>query len=173
MKRWSILRLAAIALVSMSLAGCFRTAVPLIVPGEADFPFETLTYVEANGGEEVTLIRAGDEYRPANEDIADRVMFKALGTNLFLVQLLSMETGEPAYLYGLIKLSPDMKGFVMAASVAAKDDLAAVRDGYAGLVLCEEDPDTVCIEDLDSYKGYALQDAVMSKATAYRILSMK
>jgi hypothetical protein len=173
MKPWRFLHLAAIALVSLSLAGCFRTVEPLISAGEADFPFETLTYVEARGGDEITLVRAGDEYRPANEDIADRVMFKALDTNLFLVQLLSMETGEPAYLYGLIRLSPDMKSFVMAASVAAKDDLAAVRDGYAGLALCDEDPDTVCIEELDAYKAYALQDKVMSKATAYRIIRMK
>ena len=127
----NLFRLAAVTLVSLSLAGCFRTALPLIAPGEADFPFETLTYVETDGGDEITLVRAGEAYRPANEDTEDRVAFKSLGPDLYLVQLLSMESGEPDYLYGLIKVSPDRSGFIMSAAVAGKEDLAAVRSGYA------------------------------------------
>lgn len=168
-----LLPIAALMLVSIGLAGCFKTAEPLIAPGEADFPFETLTYIQASGGEEITLVRVGEAYRPANEETGDRVAFRTLGQDLYLVQLLSMESGEPAYLYGLIKVSPDRSGFVMSAAVAGKEDLAAVRGGYAGLVLCEDDPDTLCIESLDAYKAYALRDEVMARSTAYRILSMK
>jgi hypothetical protein len=170
---WKPFRFAVLALFSLNLAGCFKAAEPLIVPGEADFPFETLTYVEESGSDAITLVRAGDAYRPANENTNDRVMFKVLGPDTYLVQLTSSHDDETLHLYGFIKLTADRSGFVMATAVAGTEDLAAIWSGYDGLSLCEDDPDTICIENLDAYIAYSVQDSVMSRGKAYRIVSMK
>ena len=167
------LPIAALVLASVALAGCFKAVDPLIVPGAADFPFETLTYVEASGGDEITLVRAGEAYRPANENTNDRVTFKMLGPDMYLAQLTSSHDDKKLYLYGIIKLTADRSGFVMATAVADSEDLAAVRSGYDGLSLCQDDPDTICIESLDAYMAYSVQDSVMSRGEAYRIVSMK
>lgn len=155
------------------LAGCFRSETPLIAPGEGDYPFETVTYKETDGGQRITLVRTGDGYKPADEDTEERLLLKSLGDDTYLAQVKASESEGPGYLYGVVSVSPDPGGFIVAAGYAEDADIAAVRAGIEGLALCVDDADTVCIDSLDAYRRYAAQDEVVKRGTAYRILQMK
>jgi len=173
MKSWSLFRVALVALLSFALFGCFRSVEPLIGEGEADHPFESVTYVQAGGGEEVTLVRSGDAYRPANEDTDDRVWLKVLDENLYLAQLAPADASGPGYMYGIVRVAPDRKSFVMTASVAEASDIAALSQDHEGLGPCPDDPETVCIENDNAYIAYSEESEVARRKTVYNILKME
>jgi hypothetical protein len=166
-------RRVVILAACLSLAGCFRSETPLIAPGEGDYPFETVTYKEADGSQRITLVRTGDGYKPADEETGERLLLKALGDDTYLAQVKASESEGPGYLYGIVSVSPDPGGFIVAAGYAEDADIAAVRAGIDGLVLCAEDADTVCIDSLEAYRRYAARDEVVKRGNAYRILEMK
>ncbi|HSM42418.1 MAG TPA: hypothetical protein VK862_16835 [Afifellaceae bacterium] len=166
-------RSAAMLAACMLLAGCFRSETPLIAPGEGDYPFQTVTYEEAGGGQKITLVRTDDGYRPADETTGERLLRNGLGDDTYLAQVEASEGEGPGYLYGIISLSQEPGGFVVAAGYAEDADIAAIRAGIDGLALCAEDTDTVCVESLDAYRRYAARDEVVERGTEYRILEMK
>lgn len=166
-------RSAALFAAVAALSGCFRSEQPLIAPGKGDFPFETLTYIEAAGSNEVTLVRDGDSYRAAKEGEKDRLVLKSLGADRYLAQIEAPEGSGPGYLYGVVVVAADRKGFVVSAGYADDEDVAAIREGVEGLAPCTDDAGTVCVEDLDAYRHYAEQADVLKRGTSYRIVRMK
>ena len=155
-------RRAALAFVTALLAGCFASQEPLISADAADYPFESLTYLRAGSDEENTLVRVEGGYRPPDEtDSPDRLLLKDMGNGYFVVQVTMGNSGGSSgrlgYLYGLVRVSPDRTSFVMTASEAEDPDLAAVESGYPGLAICANDPDTVCVEDLEGYAAFGRQ----------------
>lgn len=173
MMSWNLFRVAAIALLSLALAGCFRSIEPLIGEGEADFPFQSLTYAQDGGGEEVTLVRVGNAYRPANEDTDDRVWLKELGEDRYLAQLAPANATGPGYMYAIVRVASDRKSFTMTAAVADASDLAAIRQDFEGLGPCPDDPETVCIENANTYVAYSQEAEVARRGTAFNILKME
>lgn len=165
----SIVTLAACVL----LAGCFRSESPLIAPGEGDFPFETMTYQQTDGGQEIKLVRTENGYTSTDEGAEERLLLKALGDNIYLAQVKASEGEGPGYLYGIVSFSKDANEFVVAAGYAEEADIGTIREGIEGLAVCADGADTVCIDSLDAYRAYAMRDDVAKRGTTYRILEMK
>ncbi len=164
---------AAVVLASLALAGCFTSERPLITAADADYPFESLTYMRTDGGEEITLERAADGYAPTSEgETADRLLLKAMGEDLYVAQTAAPNSDGSRYLYGLIRVAPDRKAFVVAAGMAEDADLEAVRGGVPGLRICEQDDDTICIDSLEAYLAYA-RETETGDETPHTILNIR
>ncbi len=138
--------------LAVVLSGCFRSETALISAEEADFPFSTITYTDP-GGQEITLNRVGDLYIDPDEGEESAVRIKALDENTYVGQIAVSEDSGQAFLYGLIRLTDDRKGFYFAHSVADEQAKAAAREGKFGFRLC--DGDTVCIDSLDGFVEFA------------------
>jgi len=155
------------------LAGCFTSERPLINAADADYPFESLTYMRTDGGEEITLERAADGYFPTAEGkTADKLLLKAMGDDLYVAQVAAPNSDGSRFLYGLIKVAPDRKAFVVGAGMAEDADLEAVRAGVPGLRICEQDDDTICIDSLEAYLAYA-REARTGAETPHTILNIR
>ena len=167
------LRPAASLAACLLLAGCFTSEQPMITADNADYPFESLTYMRTDGGEEITLERAAGGYAPTSEgETSDRLLLKAMGEDLYVAQTAVPNSDGSRFLYGLIKVAPDRKTFVVAAGVAEDADLEAVRAGVPGLRICEQDDDTVCIDSLEAYLDYA-RKAGTGDETPHTILNIR
>ena len=167
------IRRVMILVACILLAGCFRSEAPLIAQGEGDYPFETITYQQTDGGQQITLVRVEDGYTSTDEDTEERLLLKALGDDIYLAQVKAAEGEGPGYLYGIISFSKEPSEFVVAAGYAEEADIGAIREGIEGLAVCADDAGTVCIDSLDAYREYALRDEVGKRGTTYRILEMK
>lgn len=169
-----LIRTAALACISLGLSGCFTSEQPLVSAGDADFPFESLTYHQADSEDRVTLLRVSDGYRPASEaDADDRVLLKAVGEGLYVAQVRAPGSDEGRYLYGLIRVANDRMSFVMTASEASETDLAAVRAGVAGLFICKDDRHLVCVDDLVGYADYAQTEGAGKTSQKYDVLNVE
>jgi hypothetical protein len=169
-----LIQSAALAFACLGLSGCFTSVEPLITPEDADYPFESLTYVQADSDDKITLLRVSDGYRPASEqDADDRVLLKAMGEGRYVVQVLSADSGKARYLYGFAQVAADRSSFLLTAAVAEKADRAAVQAGIAGLSICSDESDLVCIDDLAGYVDYAKGDVAGQKAVKHNILKIE
>ena len=168
-----VCKCALIALLATGLAGCFSSQATLISADEADYPFKVITYTPAGEDDEITLKRTGDHY--VNPDAPDEVtvLFKALGGNLFGVQLTEIKNQKKQHLYGIIKLAPDKTSFEVIKGEAEDHDLAAARKGEAGLTICRHDDGTVCIASLKALAAYTVKAAPSGNAKRFNILKLE
>jgi hypothetical protein len=144
-------RVLSIALLCLSLAACFTSRDPLIGPGDATFPFDRIVFAEVSRADDrQTWTRKGDAYswRPDENDEREAVMrLKAVGDDLYVVQMEFVERDQPERLYALLKADLPAKRVFSFAGIKP-DAFTALP----GLGLCDS---AVCIDDLDAYVAYA------------------
>jgi len=164
-------RVLSIALLCMGLTACFTSDDPLIGPAEATFPFERIVFAEVSRADDPqTWVRKGDAYswRPDASDEREAVMrLKAVGDDLYLVQMEFVERDQPERLYALLKADLPAKRVYSFAGI--KPDAFA---GLPGLAVCES---VVCIEELDAYLAYAKSriEAGAEPDAEYAIIEME
>ena len=92
---------------------------------------------------------------------------KAVGDNLYVVQMEFVERDRPERLYALLKADLPAKRVTSYASVMP-DSFAA----QPGLSICDK---AVCIEDVDAYVAYAKGriDAGVPPDAEYEIIEME
>ncbi len=157
----------ALFVAVFALSGCYTSDEPLISLKDADFPFQSLTYVQGDNSSEITLVRGDDGYRSEPDDDSGPVLLKEMAENTYLAQAV---TGEGALLYAVITVSPDRKSFVASASMAGEADFEAVRKGVPGLSICKDLSDAICIEKAESYLAFAKNSQELD---TFRILSVR
>jgi hypothetical protein len=164
-------RVLSVAFLCLGLAACFTSDEPLIAGGDADFPFERIVFAEVSRADDPqTWIHKGDAYswRPDANDEREAVMrLKAVGDDLYVVQMSFTERDQPELLYALLKADLPAKRVTSYAGI--KPDAFAAQPG---LGLCES---TVCIESLDAYVAYAKSriDAGDKPDAEYKIIEME
>jgi hypothetical protein len=164
-------RVFSITLLCLSLAACFTSKEPLIGAGDAAFPFDRIVFAEVSRADDrQTWTRKGDAYswRPDENEEREAVMrLKAVGDNLYLVQMEFTEADQPKLLYALLKADVPAKRIYSFAAIKP-DAFAALP----GLSLCDS---AVCIDDLDAYVAYArgLIDAGAPPDAEYEIIEME
>jgi hypothetical protein len=153
---------------SAVLSGCYISETPLIDARDAVFPYKTISYREANGGDLMTMVHEGDAYvmRKDGEPDELRLRFKEIGEDLYLVQLSGEQGGKPAILYAAVKV--DWKSRI-AESYKAVADMA--EEG-PGLRKCGNSE--LCIDDLQEYLKLARAAVATGKpAATYEIVEAK
>lgn len=154
---FGVIRKQALWLILLAgLAGCFASKDRLILPHEADFPFQSMTFVAADGEEQVTLVRRDDGYVSTKEDSKEVILFKLIEADTYVGQMSFASDGGLAQLYGVIRFAPDRKSFEVIRGIAEESDIQAAKAGEWGFHICEEDSDFVCIADIEAYARHAL-----------------
>ena len=138
------------------LSGCFKSSVPLVVPAEADYPFQTITYEFAGEDDRVTLVGVGDSYEAPNEQGDGRLLLKKVDEGIFVLQAEIRDEDDPGFLYALARLAQDGKTAEIILPYARKSDHLAAQRGEAGFRPCSDDDDSVCLTDMAKYVEYAL-----------------
>lgn len=164
-------KLAIITALLIGLTGCFKSGEALINADNADFPFTTLTYVEAGGDDKITLERDGDRYLNIAENEGAYVRLQTISENLYVVQITTTDSGQSSYLYGLIRVAPDRKSFEIVKGFAGSGDLEAARQGQPGLSVCDDD--MICVESLKSYVDYARAAPAADNPAKFQILVLE
>jgi hypothetical protein len=163
-------RLVTLLIVSLSavLSGCYISETPLVDARDAVFPYKTISYREANGGDLMTMVREGGAYvmRKEGEPEELQFRFKKIGGDLYLAQLSADQGGKPAILYAVIKVDWKKK---TAESYKAVADMS--EEG-PGLRKCGNSE--LCIDDLQVYLKLARAAVAAGKpATTYEIVEAK
>ena len=101
-------RVLSLTLLCLGLTACFTSEEPLIGPKDAVFPFERIVFAEVDRPDDrQTWTRKGDVYSfhpDGNEEREALMRLKAVGENLYVVQMEAGEIGEePERLYALLK----------------------------------------------------------------------
>ena len=144
-------RLLAVV-VCLAATGCFQSTREFISAAEAEFPFESITYRTTDDDQPYTLSRAGDAYRPENEDTTVRL--KKIADDMWLVQTAFVDDGRQVYLYGVAVLDAGGTGFKVHKALAEADDRDPAVLAKYGLALCAEEPDNVCPTSAETYVSY-------------------
>jgi hypothetical protein len=163
-------RILAVVFLSLGLSACFTSPVPLIGPEDAVFPFEKIVFGEVSREDDrQTWIKKGDAYsfRPDSEEREALIRLKAVGENLYVVQMEFHEDETMRRLYGVLAVD--------LAAMRVKSYAAIIPDDFndvPGLSRCD---DVVCIADLDAYVAYARagMEAGRPPDTEYRIISLE
>ncbi|MBZ0215090.1 MAG: hypothetical protein K8F25_00930, partial [Fimbriimonadaceae bacterium] len=101
-------RLAILAAILM-LTGCFTSQSPLIHPENADFPFQSITFVSVSESgenpEEINLTRDGDAYVELTREDEGQYLLVKVDTDLYVAQLTEAnDDGELEVLYGVVQV---------------------------------------------------------------------
>ncbi len=94
-----LLKLLTPLVLVLSLAGCFRSAAPLLDAAHAKYPFATLTLKNEEG--QISVVkRDGDVYRFIEDGKHDAtaLLIHELSADLYLVQV-AAPTGQSEYLF--------------------------------------------------------------------------
>ena len=164
-------RILVLVTLCVGLTACFTSEKPLISAEDAVFPFEHIVFGEASRPDDrQTWTRKGDAYSFRPDDSADRealMRLKAVGENLYVVQMEFTEDDKPNRLYALLKADVPAGRVVSYASVMPDE-----FEAQPGLSICEK---AVCIDDLDAYVAYAQarMAAGVPPDAEYRIIEMK
>jgi hypothetical protein len=164
-------RVLSIALLCLSLAACFTSKEPLIAAEDAAFPFERILFAEVSRPDDrQTWTHKGDAYsfRPDESDEREALMrLKAVGENLYVVQMEFSENGKAERLYALLRA--DVPARRVYSYAAIKPDAFAA---LPGLSVCDK---SICIDDLGAYVAYAkgLIDAGTPPDAEYEIIEME
>ena len=150
-----------------------KSEAALISAAEADYPFQTITYVRAGEDDKITLERVGDRYVSPLEKDKAWLRLKALGNNLFVAQIADVNDGVPFHLYGFIKLAPDKTSFDVIKGVADPEDRMAAEDGKAGFSVCPVDKSHVCLGSLKGFIDYAMKATGTGRVEHFNILAFK
>jgi hypothetical protein len=151
-----------------ALSGCYISETPLIEARDAVFPYETIRYREADGGELMSMVHEDGAYvmRKDGEPGELQIRFKAIGDDLYLAQLSAEEGGKPAILFSVVKVDWKHK---TAESYKAVADMA---DEGPGLRKCGSSQ--LCIDDLEKYLTLAREAVATGKpAVTYEIVEAK
>lgn len=135
---------AAVLVLALGLAGCFRSAQPLIPAGTADHPFPAGgSYVSQMWGmEHGGWLPAQDEKVEIDGDDYiinfSRMRFKAIGGGYYMIQKQDAE-GDPklTYEYNMLKVESD--GSILIYSLQCEPDV---------------DPKFVLSGDIDAIEGF-------------------
>jgi hypothetical protein len=164
-------RVLLLALMCLGLTACFTSKEPLIAPADATFPFERITFAEVSRPDDhQTWTRKGDAYSFRPDESVEREAFmrlKAVGENLYVVQMEFPEGGRIERLYALLRADVAAKRVYSYAAIMPDAFQAA-----PGLPICDK---SVCIEDLDAYVAYARGriDAGEPPDVEYQIIEME
>lgn len=164
-------RILALVIFCLGLSACFTSEEPLIGAEDAVFPFERIVFAEVSrSDDQQSWTRKGDAYswQPDESNEQEAVMrLKAVGDDLYLVQMEFTERDRPERLYALLKADLPAKRVTAYASIMP-DAFAA----QPGLSICDK---AVCIDDVDAYVAYAKGriDAGFPPDAEYEIIEMK
>lgn len=164
-------RILALVIFCLGLSACFTSEEPLIGGEDAVFPFERIIFAEVSRPDDrQSWTRKGDAYswRPDESNEREAVMrLKAVGDDLYLVQMEFAERDQPERLYALLKA--DLPAKRVYSFTGIKPD---AFEAQPGLSICNS---AVCIEDLDAYLAYAKGriDAGVAPDAEYEIIEMK
>ncbi len=95
---------------TLLLAGCFVSEAPLIGPGNAVYPFQSMVLYDASGDEEdtATLARRGDVYVDLAGEDEGQYMLAAIDDDLYLAQMrVQDDTGKVSWIYGIVQFAGD------------------------------------------------------------------
>lgn len=138
----SLIEYAAVAVLSLGLAGCYTAEESII--GQGVTPFETITFRADGDDTSHVLTRAGDGYVTEADGTTLTMRFAEIDTNLYVAEATAGEGDEMMRLYGGVRVFPET-GRAEAFRVIA-DDEADIRPG---LRPCGDD--AVCIDDPGAY----------------------
>ncbi|NKB54233.1 MAG: hypothetical protein GKR97_18815 [Rhizobiaceae bacterium] len=145
------------------LSGCFKSQVALISEADADFPFQSITYEFDGEDDRVTLVRVGNSYAAPDEQGDSTLLVKMMKPDLFVIQASVKDGTSREYLYALAKLSGDKKSIELIKPYAEQEDRKYAEAENSGLTLCDDDPQLVCLTDLQSYVDYAVSSKTTEK----------
>jgi hypothetical protein len=175
MRRWGdLLGLAAAALITLGIGGCYKSDAPFIAPSQAVYPFTTLRFADQDGQKSI-IRREGDHYLYAEEPDKPEVqpnttslLLYAIEDNFYLVQA----DDEGAQLYMFAKRDGDKITF---ASLCEAADPAVLKQ--LGIERPKEDeilPAECKVEDLTALIAIGRSPASWTKSTTtVTILSME
>ena len=163
-------RLLAAAVLVSGLAGCFKSAAPLIDASNAKFPFKTITMKSAEGDTEIVK-RDGDVYkRIENDKPSDEpLLIYEIAEHLYIVQE-SAKDGDVTYLFAKrdgdkIVVRGDCHGIASDTLKSLKFD---VRDTANGMFL------ECYTEDLKALIALGQSPGIWSEGTqTLQILSLE
>jgi hypothetical protein len=164
-------RVLSIALLCLGLAACFTSKEPLIGAEDGVFPFDRIVFVEVSRADDrQTWTRKGDAYGWRIDEGDEReasMRLRAVGENLYVVQMEFSEAGRAQRLYALLRADVPAKRVYSYASI--KPD---AFEAQPHLSICD---DSVCVEDLNAYVAYAkgLIDAGAPPDAEYEIIEME
>lgn len=164
-------RVLLLALMCLGLTACFTSKEPLIGAEDAVFPFERIVFAEASRPDDrQSWTRKDGAYSWRIDEGNDREAFmrlKAVGENLYLVQMEFTDSGKTQRLYALVRADVPAKRVHSYASI--RPDAFDVRPGLA---ICDS---FICIDDLDAYLAYAkgFIDAGGPPDAEYAIIEME
>ena len=163
-------RILSMILLCLGLTACFTSEEPLIAAEDAVFPFERIVFAEVSRPDDrQTWTRKGDAYsfRPDDEEREALMRLKAVGDNLYVVQMELNENEGPERLYALLKADLPAKRVYSYAAI-----MPDAFQAEPGLPICDK---AVCIADLDAYVAYAKGriDAGVPPDVEYQIIEME
>jgi hypothetical protein len=153
-----------LAVAGLVLAGCFVSETSLIAPGDAAYPYQEIAFTQADG-EDVTLVREGDDYAMTTSEGKVLLRFQLIRDNYYVVQMGSDDPSE-GWLFALLDV--DFAG----GTANAYKVIGSESDVAPGLTLCEQ---VICIASVQAFADYAIaavQAGAQPEAT-YTIRSTK
>jgi hypothetical protein len=139
------LRHLAVAVVCLTLAGCF-TAKQDLVGSDAVADHAVITFIgEEDDAEPVTFTRDGNGYLTRGDDQEIWLHLKPVEENFYVAQLSGPGDDGMEYLYGYMRLD------VAAGLAEVWLMVGSDTDVRPGLSDCE---DVICIDDLAAYVAY-------------------
>jgi hypothetical protein len=166
-----LLRQFAVLAITLGMAGCFTSREPLIGPEDAVFPFDRIVFGEVSRpNDRQSLVRKGDAYSFRPDDSEEREAFlrlKAVGENLYVVEMAFTEDDQVQRLHAVLKADP---AAMRVYSFAAIRPDAFVAE--PGLSVCGN---MACIDDLDAYVAYAIRriEAGVPADAVYRLIALE
>jgi hypothetical protein len=130
------------------LAGCFVSETPLIAPGDAAFPYQEIAFTQSDG-EDVTLVREGDDYAMSTSEGKVLLRFQPIRDNYYVAQMGSDDPSE-GWLFALIEVD------LGAGTANAYKVIGSESDVAPGLTLCDQ---VICIASVEAYADYAIAAA--------------
>ena len=135
----------------LALGGCYLSTAPLIAPGQAVFPYQTITYAES-GRAPMTLVRQANAYVETDDkgDTTEILFFPVSGP-YYVAQIHDRSEPNAGYLYGFLKVN------LAAKTASAYATMADAKDIGPGLPGCSKEPsDGVCLTRLQPYIDHAM-----------------
>ena len=111
--KWNLIRRVlcqtGIGIITFALAGCFTSENPFITPDNADYPFQSITFVNvgepAEEEEQITIIRNGDTYVEQAEGDDSQYHLVRIALDMYVAQLAEEGyKGKVKFLYGVVQI---------------------------------------------------------------------
>lgn len=168
----------AVLTVALALGGCYLSETPLIQPQNADYPFQSITFIsvsdetESDDPDRITLVRHGDAYVELNKEDEETYLFALVEDGVLIGQLTAEEDDDKlGVLYAVVQIENDQ---VMTILSPICDDTPADILAAAGIIKTDKQyADECLISSLDQLKTLArMLVGTDIKRETYRIVEL-